>query len=53
MLVVTEAPDDLREISARREHFALEWRKAEALFFQGQPDFDAPVGRVHKFIDVM
>jgi hypothetical protein len=39
--------------SAQREHFALEYRKTQALYYQGQPDFDALVARIHQHIDVM
>jgi len=36
-----------------RERFALEYRKTEALYYQGQPDFDAMVVRIHQYIDAM
>jgi len=39
--------------SAQRERFALEYRKTQALYYQGQPDFDALVARIHQYIDVM
>lgn len=39
--------------SAQRERFALEYRKTQALYYQGQPDFDAMVARIHQYIDVM
>lgn len=39
--------------AAQRERFALEYRKTQALYYQGQPDFDALVARIHEHIDVM
>lgn len=39
--------------AAQRERFALEYRKTEALYYQGQPDFDALVARICEYIDVM
>ena len=39
--------------SAQRERFALEYRKSGALYYQGQPDFDALVTRIHQYIDAM
>jgi len=39
--------------AAQRERFALEYRKTRALYYQGQPDFDALVARIHEHIDVM
>jgi len=38
---------------AERERFALEYRKTQALYYQGQPDFDALVARIHRYIDAM
>lgn len=38
---------------AQREHFAQEYRKTEALYYQGQPDFDVLVARIHQYIDAM
>jgi hypothetical protein len=37
----------------QRERFASEYRKTQALYYQGQPDFDALVARIHQYIDVM
>ena len=37
----------------QRERFALEYRKTEALYYEGQPDFDALVARIQQYIDVM
>jgi hypothetical protein len=37
----------------QRERFAHEYRKTQALYYQGQPDFDALIARIHQYIDVM
>lgn len=39
--------------SAQRERFALEYRKTQALYYQGQPDFNALVARIHQYIEAM
>jgi len=39
--------------SAQRERFALEYRKTEALYYQGQPDFEALLARIHLHIEAM
>lgn len=39
--------------STQRGRFALEYRKTEALYYQGQPDFNSLVARIHQYIDVM
>lgn len=39
--------------AAQRERFALEYRKTRALYYQGQPDFEALVARIYQHIDVM
>ncbi|MBS0466035.1 MAG: nucleotidyl transferase AbiEii/AbiGii toxin family protein [Proteobacteria bacterium] len=38
---------------AQRQRFAQEYRKTAALYYQGQPDFDAMLARIHQHIDVM
>lgn len=53
MMAEKEVPGDLHEFSARREQLALECRMTEALFYQGQPDFDVPVACIHQYIDAM
>ncbi|MFA7680499.1 MAG: nucleotidyl transferase AbiEii/AbiGii toxin family protein [Pigmentiphaga sp.] len=39
--------------ATQRERFAFEYRKTQALYYQGQPDSDALVARIHEYIDVM
>jgi len=51
--VIARNPAFVLADSAQRERFALEYRKTEALYYQGQPDFDAMVGRIHQYIDAM
>lgn len=38
---------------AQRERFALEYRKTEALYYQGQPDFQALLDRIGQHIAIM
>jgi Nucleotidyl transferase AbiEii toxin, Type IV TA system len=38
---------------AQRQRFAQEYRKTAALYYQGQPDFDALLARIHQHINVM
>ena len=38
---------------AQRQRFAQEYRKTAALYYQGQPDFDALLTRIHQHINVM
>ena len=51
--VIARNPAFILADSAQRERFVLEYRKAQALYYQGQPDFDALVARIHQYIDVM
>lgn len=37
----------------QRERFALEYRKTEALYYQGQPDFEELLARIHQYVDVL
>ena len=39
--------------SVQRERFAQEYGKTAALYYQGQPDFDALIARIHQYIDAM
>ncbi len=39
--------------AAQRARFAREYRKTQALYYQGQPDFDALVARIHHYIHTM
>ena len=38
---------------AQRQQFAQEYRKTAALYYQGQPDFDALLARIGQHINVM
>lgn len=38
---------------AQRERFAREYRKTQALYYQGQPDFETLMARIHQYIDIM
>ena len=38
---------------AQRQQFTQEYRKTAALYYQGQPDFDALLTRIGQYIDVM
>jgi len=51
--VIARNPAFVLADSAQRERFALEYRKTQALYYQGQPDFDALMARIHQYIDVM
>lgn len=37
----------------QRQRFAQEYRKTAALYYQGQPDFEVLVDRIHQHMDVM
>lgn len=37
----------------QRERFALEYRKTAALYYQGQPDFEELLARIHQYADVL
>ncbi|MDF3831440.1 nucleotidyl transferase AbiEii/AbiGii toxin family protein [Cupriavidus basilensis] len=52
-LVIARNPAFLLPDSAQRERFAQEYRKTSALYYQGQPEFDALLARVHEFIAAM
>ena len=39
--------------SLQRTRFAKEYAKSAALYYQGQPSFDALVARIHQNIDAM
>jgi hypothetical protein len=51
--VIARNPAFVLADSAQRERFAREYRKTQALYYQGQPDFDALVARIHQYIDAM
>lgn len=52
-LVIAQNPAFVLNDAAQRERFAKEYRKTSALYYQGQPDFDLLVARMHQHIDVM
>ncbi|MHB1098556.1 MAG: nucleotidyl transferase AbiEii/AbiGii toxin family protein [Burkholderiales bacterium] len=52
-LVIARNPAFILADSAQRERFAEEYSKTEALYYQGQPDFDALISRIHQYIDAM
>lgn len=39
--------------SVQRQRFAQEYRKTAALYYQGQPDFDELLARIHQYINAM
>lgn len=51
--VIAKNPAFLLTDTAQRKRFALQYSKTQALYYQGQPDFDAIVNRVHQHIDAM
>lgn len=51
--VIARNPAFVLSDPAQRERFALEYRKTQALYYQGQPDFDALVARIHQHIEIM
>lgn len=52
-LVIAKNPAFILVDSVERERFAHEYRKTGALYYQGQPDFDALMARIHQYIDAM
>lgn len=52
-LVIAKNPAFILADSVERERFAHEYRKTDALYYQGQPDFDALMARIHQYIDAM
>jgi hypothetical protein len=51
--VIVKNPAFLLEDLAQRRLLASEYRKTAALYYQGQPDFDAVLARIHQYIAVM
>lgn len=39
--------------AGQRQRFAREYRKTAALYYQGQPDFEALLARIHQHVDVL
>ncbi|MDO8777428.1 MAG: nucleotidyl transferase AbiEii/AbiGii toxin family protein [Burkholderiaceae bacterium] len=52
-LVIENNPAFLLEDAQERKRFTAEYRKTRALYYQGQPDFDALLARIHRHISVM
>lgn len=52
-LTISRNPAFVLADRAQRERFAREYRKTQALYYNGQPDFDALVARIHRHIDAM
>lgn len=51
--VIARNPAFVLADSAQRERFALEYRKTQALYYQGQPEFDVMLTRIQQYIDIM
>lgn len=51
--VIARNPAFVLADAAQRERFALEYRKTQALYYQGQPDFDALLARIHQYIGAL
>lgn len=51
--VIARNPAFVLADPAQRALFAREYRKTEALYYQGQPDFDALIARIHRHIEDM
>jgi len=51
--VIARNPAFILDDRAQRERFAKEYRKTSALYYQGQPDFDLLVARIHQHINSM
>ena len=52
-LVISGNPAFVLADPAQRQRFASEYRKTAALYYQGQPDFDALIARIHEHIKAM
>lgn len=51
--VIARNPAFVLSDPVQGKRFALEYRKTEALYYEGQPDFEVLVARIHQYIDVM
>ncbi|MGQ0708672.1 MAG: nucleotidyl transferase AbiEii/AbiGii toxin family protein [Rhodoferax sp.] len=51
--VIARNPAFVLADTVQRAHFAQEYRKTAALYYQGQPDFDLLVSRIHEYIEAM
>jgi hypothetical protein len=52
-LVIAKNPAFLLEDPMQRQEFASQYRKTAALYYQGQPDFEDLLGRIHAHISAM
>ena len=52
-LVIAKNPAFVLKDASERKRFAAEYRKTQALYFQGQPDFEAVLARIHEHISAM
>jgi hypothetical protein len=52
-LVIAQNPAFVLKSKAQRHEFGLQYRKTAALYYQGQPDFDDILARIHQYIDRM
>lgn len=51
--VIAKNPAFLLSDAAQRRQLASEYRKTEALYYQGQPSFDEILARIHQYIQVL
>ena len=51
--VIAKNPAFLLEDADERRRFATEYRKTQALYYQGQPNFEAVLVRIHQHIALM
>ncbi|KAA0892600.1 nucleotidyl transferase AbiEii/AbiGii toxin family protein [Pusillimonas sp. ANT_WB101] len=51
--VITRNPAFLLSDTEQRKRFAEQYQKTRALYYQGQPDFETLLARIHHYLDVM
>ena len=51
--MIAKNPAFVLDDAEERERFSREYRKTAALYYQGQPDFEALMARIHQYIDAM
>ncbi len=51
--VIAKNPAFLLEDADERRRFATEYRKTQALYYQGQPNFEVVLARIHQYIALM
>lgn len=52
-LIIARNPAFVLADAAQRERFAQEYRKTQALYYQGQPDFEVLLARIREHLDVL